>query len=245
MKSDYLSVKQSSTKQTGQNGTKRLRTQDSTTTTSDGDLAPLSPKAQRLSAKTSVIQSPQYCQPDEMRFTIEQPTFSGAGPKPINPVVDLTLSSSSSGGVTLPRIAMSSPATPLMGPPARVGTKSQQPTAEFQPTTGTRPVIEDVKEPVQHSPERSGGTIVLQKQSLTPKSPAGAPSSSKPKQVFPNVQEWSLISSERDKQSPPISQQPQPQHSKMRISKQKKQKKILSPDINDVDDDSNSNSSRN
>ena len=58
LKEDYLSGKQSSTKQAGQNRTKRPRYQDSTTTTLEDDLAPLSPKAKRLSAKTSVIPPP-------------------------------------------------------------------------------------------------------------------------------------------------------------------------------------------
>ena len=108
---------------------------------------------------------------------------------------------------------MSSPATPLMGPPVRVGTKFHQPTTEIQPTSGTRHIIEEVKDPLHHSPKRSGGTTVPQTQNLTSKSPAEAPSSSKPKHVFPNAQEWIPISSEGDDQSPQINQQPQPQHS--------------------------------
>ena len=139
---------------------------------------------------------------------------------------------------------MSSPAAPLMGPPARVGTKIHEPTTEIQPTTGTRPIREEVKDPVQHSPKRSGGNTVPQKQYLTPKSLAESPSSSKPKQVFPSAQDWIPISSEGDDHRHQINQQPQAEHKKKKISKQKKQKKTPSPDTDDVDDDSNSNSSR-
>ena len=83
-----------------------------------------------------------------------------------------------------------------MGPPARVGTKTHQPTAEIQPMTGTRPIIEEVSEPAQRSPKKLVGTTVPQNQSLAPNSPAEAPSSSKPKQIFPNVQKWIPILSE-------------------------------------------------
>ena len=93
---------------------------------------------------------------------------------------------------------MLTPATPLMGPLARDGTKTQQTTAEIQPTTGTRPDIEEENKRIQHSPKTSGGINVPQKQNLTPKSSAEAPSSSKPKQVFPKVQECIPILSEGD-----------------------------------------------
>ena len=50
---------------------------------------------------------------------------------------------------------------------------------EIQPMTRSRPITEEVKDPAQYSRKRSGGDNLPQKQYLTPKSTAEAPSSSK------------------------------------------------------------------
>ena len=144
------------------------------------------------------------------RATEEISIAAGAVPERINPVVDITLSSSISGGVILPPVSISSPTRPKMGPPATAGSSTQI-SAHNQPTTGTIPEIGEGTAPTSHRPK----TKVVK--TSTPKSPAKLPSSSVAEQLYQKAQEWIPISSEGDDQSPQANHQPQ--MSKMRTSK--------------------------
>ena len=180
LKSDSLSGKQSSSKPQGQKKNKRPRVQDSTTTSED-DLTPLSPKAKKLTAQTTYIPSSSKLTARLRKIapntTEERATEERTVATRINPVVDLTLSSSNSGGVIPSPVSMYSPATPKMRPPATTGSSTQN-----QLTTGTLPEIEEGTAPTSHSPKIK--TVKIS----TPKSPAKRRLTPIAKQVYAKAQ---------------------------------------------------------
>ena len=193
LKNSKQQSKQSSSKQTAQKRAKRPRVQDSTTTSED-HLTPLCPEPKKLTAKTLFIPPSSrlparlrkiFPKLTEERYSTEKPTSSGAGLEPpvIKPVVDLILSSSSSEGVILSPIAISSPTIAQMEPPAQAGTLEKHHMAKNSPMIVTQPETKKKSKLDQPSPKK-GKTTLTQKSRQMQKNPSDAPTSSKLKKTF-------------------------------------------------------------